>query len=241
MIQNIAIIGGSREAADLALYLDGQGHSYRLFETSTYRTNAIKSENYSNDTIWSDVLKGFTQIIVAPHPFAFDRVATIRNIDLPQIALRRPPWQARQSWPTVETSAQAAQQLMEIGAKRPLVAIGRERLTPFFDIDIPDILVRCRQKPLPELRGACRTAFLPGPFTISQEMKYLTDEGIDCIVAHNTGGGGGLPKIEAARRLNLPVILINMPDCPWPNSVTGVNMAIYWLRDQGMDLDALPT
>ena len=49
------------------------------------------------------------------------------------------------------------------------------------------------------------------PFTLKSEMETLRQIGSDCLVCKNSGGAAGMPKIEAARKLGLPVFMLARP------------------------------
>jgi precorrin-6A/cobalt-precorrin-6A reductase len=53
--------------------------------------------------------------------------------------------------------------------------------------------------------------------------------GIARIVARNSGGDGARAKIDAARMLELPVIMISRPELPERQRVESVAEVIHWL------------
>lgn len=50
-----------------------------------------------------------------------------------------------------------------------------------------------------------------GPFSEDDEIALLADHRIEIVVAKNSGGAATYGKIAAARRLGLPVIMIDRP------------------------------
>src|SRR5262249_34351845 len=68
-----------------------------------------------------------------------------------------------------------------------------------------------------------------GPFDLSAERHLLQQERIDILVSKNSGGSATYPKIEAARSLGLPVIMIARPDKPAGTIVTTAHKAVQWL------------
>ncbi len=237
MTRAVAIIGGSKDAILLAEILEGSGVDYTLFETASYSAKGLKTQVYTQDTDWNDVLAAYGYIIVSPHPFAFDPLRKIQDIQRPQVALRRAPWEVIDTWISVPTAEEAAKTLQMMNPVHPLLAIGRDRLPPFFALDLPEVLVRCRTKPFAEMAGPCRPLDQPGPFSVAQEIAFFQEAGIDCLVAHNSGGTGGYPKLQAAKMLGIPVILIDMPTCPWRNILPTPEDALLWLQQVGLDLD----
>ena len=50
-----------------------------------------------------------------------------------------------------------------------------------------------------------------GPFELEDELNLLRDERIDVVVTKNSGGDATYAKVEAARLLGLPVIMVARP------------------------------
>ena len=61
------------------------------------------------------------------------------------------------------------------------------------------------------------------------ERQLLLQEKIDVLVSKNSGGGATYPKIQAARVLSLPVIMIARPDKPAATTVSNAKGALHWL------------
>lgn len=53
--------------------------------------------------------------------------------------------------------------------------------------------------------------------------------GIAWLVARNSGGDGARAKIDAARMLGLPVIMISLPQLPERLRVESVTEVMQWL------------
>lgn len=229
----LAIIGGSKEAVDLADHLIATGKDFVFYGTRNYPTpSGITPVYYDRKTDWAKALIGFDAVVVAPHPFAFSQLDTLRTLQIPTLALIRPEWQpdVADNWTILPDSTSAASALHRSGAQKPLLALGRERLRPFLALSSPQLIVRCRNKPLPDMGARGVVLFQPGPFTVEQERQFLRENQIDCIVVHNAGGQGGWPKLEAARTESIPVLLIARPEIEWDTAVEDVAGAIHWLR-----------
>ncbi len=65
------------------------------------------------------------------------------------------------------------------------------------------------------------------------EEAFLADaSAIDVIVSKNSGGTATYPKIAAARRLRLPVVMIDRPHKPHGVALDSPEAAMHWLEAQ---------
>ena len=87
-------------------------------------------------------------------------------------------------------------------------------------------------------RGAPRACAFPAaqggwswarpPFEARHEIAWFRALRIDVLVTRNIGGPGAWPKVEAARALDLPVVMIETRDPPEP-LVRNVADALAWV------------
>ena len=70
-----------------------------------------------------------------------------------------------------------------------------------------------------------------GPFNLSQEIDLLNKFQINTIVSKNSGGTATKAKIEAARILNLPVIMIARPSLPNIKEVFTIEDTYKWINN----------
>lgn len=161
-----------------------------------------------------------THVVDATHPFAAEMsrnaVAACSATATPLLALQRAPWPKTPGdrWIEVADVAAAAAALPEHRI-RVFLAIGRQHLAPFLEkpqhaytlrfVDPPD-------GPLP-LKDAS-VIVSRGPFTLAGDLDLLRSKAIEWIVARNSGGTGARAKIDAARQLGLPVVMIARPALP---------------------------
>jgi precorrin-6A/cobalt-precorrin-6A reductase len=69
-----------------------------------------------------------------------------------------------------------------------------------------------------------------GPFSLQGDLDLLQTHRITHIVAKNAGGSGARAKLDAARALSLPVILIERPFVPDRPKVDSVAQVLAWLH-----------
>jgi len=157
-------------------------------------------------------------LIDATHPFAaqisHNARQAARQAGLPLWAYRRPAWQpeAGDDWHCAVDWAGIQSTLR--GFQRPFFTLGLEPLRHVADIP-PDQhwLVRCLAAEPPasaHVTLLCAT----GPFQLEQELALLRDYRIDVLVAKNSGGGAVEAKLTAARRLKIPVVMLERPASP---------------------------
>jgi precorrin-6A/cobalt-precorrin-6A reductase len=88
-------------------------------------------------------------------------------------------------------------------------------------------LVDAPDGPLP-LRNA-DVIISRGPFTLAGDLELMRSRGIEWVVARNAGGEGARAKIDAARELNLPVVMIARPDLPERKRAESIAEVLAWL------------
>ena len=75
-----------------------------------------------------------------------------------------------------------------------------------------------------------------GPFTAQGDHDLMQAHGITHVVAKNAGGEGAAAKLDAARALCLPVVMIERPALPARHCVDSVAEVLAWLADHSADL-----
>lgn len=164
--------------------------------------------------------EGITHVVDATHPFAAgmsrNAVAAAEIAGVPLIALERAPWMPGPGdrWRSVADMAAAVAALPEV-AHRVFLAIGRQHLADFAAQPQHHYLLRLVDAPAGPLPLPDAEAVIDrGPFTLAGDLALLRNRGIDMIVAKNAGGEGARAKLDAARELGLPVIMIERPALP---------------------------
>jgi precorrin-6A/cobalt-precorrin-6A reductase len=68
-----------------------------------------------------------------------------------------------------------------------------------------------------------------GPFTLEGDLALMRAHGIDLIVAKNAGGDGARAKLDVARALGLPVVMIDRPPLPHAHVLEQVGEVLAWI------------
>ncbi len=181
-----------------------------------------------------------THVIDATHPFAAQMsahaVAACTQTGVALAALERPAWQAGpgDDWRSVPDMAGALNALPD-APTRIFLAIGRLNLDLFAARPQHHYLLRVVDTP----KGAlplpqADVVVAKGPFSADADRALMLDHGTQLIVAKNGGGSGARAKLDAARDLGLPVIMIDRPAVPVRATFGTVDQVMAWL---GHDAD----
>lgn len=185
--------------------------------------------------------QGITQVIDATHPFAAQMsrhaVEACAALGIPLLAMERPAWQALpgDQWlrvPDMDAAAQALAPHMQ----RVFLSIGRKQLAAFapqaaarrFVLRVIDQT----DEPLPLPASSYELLIARGPFALDEERALLQRYAIDCIVSKNAGGADTYAKIEAARALRIPVVMVERPQLPVRLRCETPQQAMEWLARQ---------
>jgi precorrin-6A/cobalt-precorrin-6A reductase len=177
-------------------------------------------------------------VIDATHPYAArmsaNAVAACAQTTVPLGSIVRPPWQRHEddNWRIVP-SAEAAAAALGKTPLRVFLSLGRQDLHAFAPVPQHRYIARTIETPeQTTLPPSIRILQARGPFDRDSEAKLLSDEEIDVIVSKNSGGSATYAKIEAARELDLPVIMIARPDKPVGHALGSPEEAVAWLHDR---------
>jgi precorrin-6A/cobalt-precorrin-6A reductase len=213
----ILILGGTRQAVDLAERLVAAGH-----EVITSLAGVIANPVRPSGQLRVGGFGGaaglrryvaeakIAAVIDATHPFAVQMARHAAELAVPVLRLERPAWAAEPNWTEVESVAEAASALPS-GA-RPLVTIGRKEVDLFFarrDLSGVARMIEPREGPPGWLVILQRP-----PFSLDDERRLMEDQAITHLVSKNAGGDDTHAKIVAAREKKLPVIMVKRPTKP---------------------------
>jgi precorrin-6A/cobalt-precorrin-6A reductase len=224
--ETILILGGTREAADLARELVAVKPKARIITSLAGRTREpaplageVRTGGFGGIEGLVRYLQetGVTRLIDATHPFARQisanalQAAKIAGVPL-DIRTRKPwPKQPGDNWIEVDT-LEAARDAIPPRA-RVLLALGSQYIGVFASRDDVHFVVRMIDKPNEPLALPDHALVLGRPGdTAAVETMLLIAHSITHIVCRNSGGTAAYAKIEAARQLGLPVIMVGRSD-----------------------------
>lgn len=176
---------------------------------------------------------GVSAVVDATHPFAavmsrnaFEACAAV---GVPLMILRRPGWSAGpgDEWHRVASLAEAATALPRLG-HRVFLTTGRQGLAVFAALDDCWFLSRSVEPPAGPVPRNLSVLLDRGPFTVAGERAVMTGNHVDVLVTKDSGGSAA--KLEAARELGLPVLMVNRPPVPPAPAVSTPDEAATWLH-----------
>jgi len=223
--RRVLVLGGSSEARQLATRIAADPRLDGVISLAG-RTSAPLAHDLPTRTGGFGGVEGLmryldegriSHVVDATHPFAARISANARAacaaVGAPLLVLTRAPWvRGREDrWIEVDNNAEAAGAL-GLAPRRVFLAIGRQGVADFRLAPQHDYLLRVIEPPnADDLPPSCDVIFGRGPFTLEDETALMRDRRIEIVVTKNSGGALAYAKIEAARTLDLEVVMIARP------------------------------
>ncbi|WP_324785837.1 cobalt-precorrin-6A reductase [Streptomyces sp. H51] len=233
MSPHVLILGGTAEARELAAVLTAR--------PGTRVTTSLAGRVKRPGTLAGEVRVGgfggvpglvgwlreerVDALVDATHPFAESITANAARAaaetGVPAVVLRRPGWQPGPGdrWYPVPSLTAAAGLLPSLG-RRVFLTTGRLGLAAFAHLAELQFVVRSVEPPEPPVPPHTEVLLARGPFTVADETALLREFLVDVVVTKDSGGEATAAKLTAARRLALPVVVVQRP--PLPHGVTAV-------------------
>ena len=245
MQSNLLILGGTTEAYALADALAGHA-AWHVINSLAGRTTGPRlpaGETRIGGFGGAEGLAGYLAdrsiraVIDATHPFAarmgWNAAEGCRLAGVPLLRLERPAWtpEPGDDWELVDKWEGAVATLRQVGARRVLLAIGRQELAPFAEVEDIWFLIRLVTPPDPKpVFHAAEWLYSRGPFALDDERALLDTWAIDTIVCKNSGGEATSAKLIAARERGIRVVMLQRPERPAevPTAAT-VDEALTWI------------
>ncbi|TQC42809.1 cobalt-precorrin-6A reductase [Rhodococcus sp. WS4] len=174
-------------------------------------------------------------IVDATHPFAAQITRNAADAadrcGVPVVVLRRPEWSPRpgDNWVGAADLAAAAELLPGLGT-RVFLTIGRQGVDSFAGLRALWFLVRAIDPPEVAMPPQSTLLLGRGPFAVADETALMREHRIDVLVTKNSGGAQTDAKLDAARELGVPVVMIRRPPPPPATAtVDDVAGAVEWI------------
>ena len=239
----ILILGGTSEATELARDLTTRGH--RVVMSFAGRTNPSDLPQVAKRVGGFDGVQGlmnelrgggYASLVDATHPFAthMARNAAVAAglAGVPHLRIVRPPWEQEpgSTWYEVDGFEQAAHRLTELESRRAFLSIGSGHVDAFAGVRGVELVLRSIEAPSSMPPKNVTVVLARGPFTVDAELGLFRQHRIDTLVTRNSGGRATEAKLEAARRLDIPVIMVRRPKQPPGDQVATAAEALAWVE-----------
>jgi precorrin-6A/cobalt-precorrin-6A reductase len=179
---------------------------------------------------------GVGAVVDATHPFAetisANAAEACTQAGLPLLRLARPGWAPGEGddWHGVGSLDEAAALLPGLGT-RVFLTTGRQGLGSFAALDLW-FLIRCVDPPSGPLPARHELLLARGPYQREAERALMARSGIDVLVTKNSGGPLTAGKLDAARDLGIPVVMVGRPPDRAALSVPAAGDAFTWILEQ---------
>ncbi len=242
----LLIIGGTGEAIELAEAVTAAfGDDLRVISSLAGRTAApgsisgeVRTGGFGGVAGLASYLRDISAdyLIDASHPFAAEiskhACLAAAATATPCLTLLRPPWSKEEGdrWHEAADMAAAAEMIPTLG-RRAFLSLGTRALEHFAGLRDTWFLVRLIDAPEEALPLDQAELILGrGPFDAASEQQLLKQHRIDLLVTRASGGEATKGKIDAARALDIPVIMLRRPAPPPGDTVETIDAALDWLR-----------
>ena len=240
-MSNLLILGGTTEANALAKAVAEQGiaavYSYAgRVEKPRPQPLPIRVGGFGGPDGLATFIRenAFTHVVDATHPFAAqmsrNAIRACHETLIPLVALTRQMWvpQPGDTWHHVQDIAAAVDALAG-EPQRVFLAVGRMHLEVFAAQSQHNYLLRLVDEPDGLPLPNAHVVVARGPFTESGDRALMQRHGTQLVVSRNAGGTGARAKLDAARALGLPVLMIDRPVLPQRTELSSVAEVLDWL------------
>jgi precorrin-6A/cobalt-precorrin-6A reductase len=249
----ILILGGTREARDLAGLLAGTP-DLRVVSSLAGRVRdpalpagEVRVGGFGGADGLADWLRDqqVAAVVDATHPFArtisANAAAACAATGVPLLGLAREPWAPGPDdrWHEVDSLTEAAALLPTLG-RRVFLTTGRQGLGAFAALDQAWFLIRCVDPPDEPLPPHCQVILARGPHDAAAERALMTEHRIEVLVTKNSGGPLTAGKLDAAAGLGLPVVVVRRPAVPDIPRRSYPHEAARWLAELCASLPLTP-
>jgi precorrin-6A/cobalt-precorrin-6A reductase len=171
-------------------------------------------------------------VVDATHPFAArmsaNAVAACAQMGVALAVLTRPPWPLEPGWREVGDATEAAEALGE-APRRVLLTVGRLSAGAFRAAPQHHYVLRSIDAP-DDLPPEVELVLARPPFSLADERELMIGRRIEIVVSKNAGSEATRAKLDAARELGLPVVMIRRPPAGAATTFHDVESALRWIH-----------
>jgi precorrin-6A/cobalt-precorrin-6A reductase len=179
----------------------------------------VRSGGFGGETgLFNYLRENHVQLLVdATHPYAanISRHAqrAAKRAGCPAWALRRSPWHSSpdDDWRMAADWSEVLRHIEPFGIV--LFTIGREPLNRSMDRAVQQRWV-VRALARDRHADGIQVFASRGPFSLQAELELFAEHRVEVLVSKNSGGSAVAAKLVAARRLDVPVVMLDRPRLP---------------------------
>lgn len=233
--KRILILGGTLEAREIADQLVALGHDVTtslagVTSKPILPKGKLRIGGFGGaEGVARFIAQEHTDTIVdATHPFAAIMSRNAHEAVKGELfRFERPAWLATEAdnWISVPSLQDAAAKLPS-GAK-VFLTTGRKELPPFIERTDISGVIRTVEPPADTLPSNWQLLLDRPPHSLDNELALFQHHAFTHLVTKNAGGTATRAKLDAARQLQLPVIMIQRPPKPACQTFDTVESLIY--------------
>jgi precorrin-6A/cobalt-precorrin-6A reductase len=217
----VLVLGGTREGLTIARDLNSP-HIYSLAGLGKVPTDlncAVRVGGFGGAQGLANFIRDnrIDVLLDATHPYAAqisaNAASAAQQTQIPYWALRRQGWQpqAEDDWRDVSNWNELMAALADF--RRPFFTMGREPLAHLHEIPAAQFwTIRCLDAEPGNERALVIGA--RGPFQLDDERELFAQHHFDVLISKNSGSVATEPKLQIARELKLPVLILQRPALP---------------------------
>ena len=172
---------------------------------------------------FAEALTGFDEVVDASHPFAVAVTETVKAVcqakQIPYTRISRPTLHYDYEKLHIVSSKEAAADWLCSCTGNLFFTVGIQTL-PFYAAAVTDFSHRAFARVLDTAASRQAAAAVPAtfwfampPYSIAETVAYLQEHQISVLISKDSGARGGVPeKIQAAKQVGIPVLLIQSPE-----------------------------
>lgn len=224
---NLLILGGTADGRHLAEFFHQQGLSVIYSVAGLVRSPNVACKLVSGGFTQFGGLSHYIKqnalaaILDITHPYAqtmsTKAAAAALACDIPYWRFHRQAWQAQAGdhwqsfahWPDLAaTLAPYKKVLLTCGQ------LSQEQFALLAGYADQQQWLRTAVSPKINLPDSVHWIKAIGPFDLADEKQLMQTQGIDVLVSKNSGGNATSAKLQAARELAIPVLMLDRPPLP---------------------------